>query len=201
MRVHSRLAMIALVLVALLSTTTDAVAGPRIDGREVAIPAADAQQFLQGRFPHRQALLGGLAEVTVSRPRLSIPPGDRLRLGMDLDLATLGGAPAPMGHLVLTSALRYDPAGRAFFLDQPRIEAFEPAGGGQGLDDESRVLLDAWLADYARQEPVYRIDPAIAALLGGLRVESAGVADGSLVVAFNEDLGALAGALAPAQDD
>ncbi len=166
----------------------------------MAVPAADAQQFLMGSFPHEQALLGGLAEVTVSRPRLSIPPGDRLQLGMDLALATLGGTPAPLGQLTLSSALRYDAAGRAFFLEQPRIEAFSPARGGTGLDDETRMLLDAWLADYARNEPVYRIDPAIAALLGGLQVESAGVADGSLVVTFNQDIGAMAGALATPEE-
>lgn len=200
MRVHSRLATIALLLLTLLSMATHAAAEPRIDGRRVAIPAADAQQFLEGRFPHRQDLLGGMAEVTVSQPQLSIPPGDRLRFGMDLALATLGGAPAPMGHLLLSSSLRYDTGGRAFFLDQPRIEAFHPAGGGEGLDEQTRVLLDAWLADYARSEPVYRIDPAVAALLGGLEVESAGVADGSLVVTFNQDVGAMAGALATPED-
>ena len=119
---------------------------------------------------------------------------------MDLALGTLGGTHAPLGHLQLSSALRYDATGRAFYLDQPRIERFDPARGGQGLDDQTRVLLDAWLADYARSEPVYRIDPALAALLGGVQVESAGVADGSLVVTFNQDIGAMADALqAPAE--
>lgn len=200
MRARAHLAAILFLLACLPAAATTAFAAPRIDGRQVAVPAADAQRFLEGNFPHRQALLGGLADVTVSQPQLTIPPGDRLRLGMDLALATLGGAPAPMGRLVLSSALRYDAAQRAFFLEQPRIEGFDPARGGGGLDDETRLLLDAWLADYARDAPVYRIDPALAALLGDLQVQGAGVADGSLVVTFNQDISAMAGALATPEE-
>jgi hypothetical protein len=177
---------------ALMLAATAAPAAPEVSGRRVSVQAADAQAFLEGRFPQRQDALGGLVEVTVSKPRLAIPPGQRMQLGLDLALATAGGAPVPMGAMVLTSALRYDATQRAFFLDQPRIDAFHPAGGGGDLDDSSRQLLNAWLTDYARDEPVYRIEPAIAALLGGLEVESAGIEGGRLVVTFNQELGGLA---------
>lgn len=197
MRPHLRLPIVATLLAGLLATS--ALAAPRIDGRRVVIPAADAQQFLEGRFPRQQDVLGGLFEITASQPRLALPPGTRLRLGVDLAVATAGGAPVPMGHLVMTSALRYDASRQALFLDRPGIEAFQPNGGGEGLDEESRALLNAWLADYARKEPVYRIDPAIAAILGNLQVQSAGVQDGQLVLGFNQDLGAVAGALPPAE--
>ena len=103
-----------------------------------------------------------------------------------------------MGRLELTSALRYDATQRALFLEQPRIEDFHASGGGKGLDEASRSLLNAWLVDYARREPVYRIEPALAAMLGSLDVASAGVADGHLVLTFNQDVAAMAGALAPA---
>ncbi|WP_372014704.1 DUF1439 domain-containing protein [Pseudoxanthomonas sp. 10H] len=189
---------IALLLLALAAAFV-ASAAPRLAGREVSIDAADAQQFLEGRFPHRQDVLGGLFEVSVSRPQLALPPGTRLRLDMDLALATAGGTPVPMGRLQLTSALRYDTAQRAFFLDQPRIDDFRPASGSGTLDESSRGLLNAWLADYAREEPLYRIDPTVAALLGGLDVRSAGVRDGRLVVTFNQDIGAAAGAVAPVE--
>ena len=197
MRTRPRLPAIVLALLALF-TAAVAAAAPQIAGREVSIAAPDAQQFLEHRFPHQQELLGGLFEITVSRPQLAIPAGTRLQLGMDLALATAGGAPVPMGHLVLTSALRYDVAQRAFFLDQPRIDTFRPVDGGRGLDEDGRELLNLWLADYAREQPVYRVEPALAALLGGLDVQSAGVRDGRLVVTFNRDIGA-AGALVPAE--
>jgi hypothetical protein len=180
----------------LLVAATAAFAAPEISGRRVSVEAADAQAFLEGRFPQQEDALGGLVEVTLSRPRLAIPPGPRMQLALDLALATAGGAPVPMGNMILTSALRYDTAQRAFFLDQPRIDSFQPVGGGDSLDDSSRQLLNAWLTDYARNEPVYRIDPAIAAMLGGLAVESAGIEDGRLVVTFNQELGGLAPALA-----
>ncbi|UWX04512.1 DUF1439 domain-containing protein [Pseudoxanthomonas sp. NC8] len=196
MRALLRLPTLVLTLALVLASFATS-ATPQVAGRDVSIAATDAQQFLDGRFPHRQVLLGGLFEVTASRPQLAIPPGTRLQLGMDLALATAGGAPVPMGQLVLTSALRYDATQRALFLDQPRIDAFHPAGGSGELDADSRALLSALLADYANKEPVYRIDPAIAALLGGMEVQSAGVRDGRLVVTFNRDIGAVAGALAP----
>lgn len=182
-----------------MATSSIASAAPQVAGREISIGAPDAQQFLEARFPHRQDVLGGLFEVTVSRPQLALPPGARLQLGMDLALATAGSAPVPMGQLQLTSALRYDTTQRAFFLDQPRIDGFRPASGTGTLDDSSRELLNAWLSDYARKEPVYRIDPTVAALLGGLDVQSAGVRDGRLVVTFNQDIGAAAAALPAAE--
>lgn len=168
-----------------------AAAAPQVDGRRVSIEAADAQQFLEARFPQQHDALGGLVTLGVSRPRLELPPGTRLRLGLDLALATAGGTPAPVGSVVLSSALRYDTTQKAFFLEQPRVEDFVPTGGrGGGLDPSTRQLLDAWAADYARTEPVYRVDPAIAAMLGDLQVQSAGVDGGRLVVEFNRDVGA-----------
>jgi hypothetical protein len=175
-----------------LSAVATAHAAPEVRGRDVSIGAADAQQFLEGQFPQQRDALGGLVELTVSRPRLELPPGNRLRLAFDLAMASGGGTPTPVGNVTLSSALRYDGAQQAFFLDQPSLEAFKPVSGSATLDPSTRSLLNAWLADYARQEPVYRLDPAIAALLGGIQVASAGVADGRLVVTFNQDIGALA---------
>jgi len=176
----------------LFASSPSLQAEPQIEGRRISVAQDDAQQFLDSRFPVTQDALGGLLEVTAAHPRLAIPAGTRMRLAFDLAVATAGAAPVPMGNVVLTSALRYDTAQRAFFLDQPRIDAFHAAGGGEGLSDGNRELLSAWLADYARSQPVYRIEPAIAALLGDLQVESAGVEDGRLVVTFNRAVGGLA---------
>ena len=67
------------------------------------------------------------------------------------------------------------------------MESFRPARPELALDGRTRGLLNAWLADYARSEPVYRLEPAMAALLGGMEVESAGGADGRLYVLFDRD--------------
>ena len=169
-------------------------AGLQVEGRRLSVGAADMQSFIETRFPLRYAPLGPLLALDVSRPRLSLPPGPRLRLLLDLAVAT-GGAPVPLGTAELSSALRYDPAGQAFHLDQPRIERFLPASGQGRLDESGRGLLNAWLADYARTEPVYRIDPALAAMLGGLQVQDVAIADGRLAVTFDRDLGAIAPAV------
>ncbi|HYP72162.1 MAG TPA: hypothetical protein VEP93_14835, partial [Variovorax sp.] len=49
-------------------------------------------------------------------------------------------------------------------------------------------LLNVWLTDYARREPIYKLDPAVASLMGALQVESAAVENGRLVVHFNQNV-------------
>ncbi len=162
-------------------------AEPRFEGRQVSVGAADAQQFMQGQFPQRHSALGGLLQLVVSAPRLELPPGERLHLGLDLAAAPAGAAPSAVGRVQLSSALRYDTTAQAFFLEQPVIEDFRPARPGLELDAGTRSLLSAWLADYARSEPVYRVEPAMAALLGGVQMQAAGVRDGRLYVRFDRD--------------
>ncbi|WP_140719016.1 MULTISPECIES: DUF1439 domain-containing protein [Gammaproteobacteria] len=174
-----------------------AFAAPQIEGRQVSVQAGDVQQYLSGHFPQTHDALGGLLALTVSDPQLRLPPGNRLNLGFDLAVATAGGAPSPVGHVSLSSGLRYDNARQGFFLDQPAIEDFQPVHAGARLDAGTRELLNAWLVDYARKQPIYRIEPSIASLMGTLQVESASVRDGRLVVEFNQDVSQLlpAGAL------
>ncbi|MFT4248203.1 MAG: DUF1439 domain-containing protein [Pseudomonas sp.] len=165
-----------------------ALATPQIQGRQVSVQAGDVQHYLSEHFPQTHDALGGLLALTVSDPRLDLPPGERLDLAFDLAVATAGGAPSPVGHVSLSSGLRYDAARQGFFLDQPAIEDFKPVHAGAKLDASTRELLNAWLVDYARKQPIYRIDPSIAGLMGALQVESAAVQDGRLVVNFNQDV-------------
>lgn len=189
--------LIAGIACSLALCTGGALASPQIQGRQVNVQAEDVQQYLAGHFPQTHDALGGLLALTVSDPQLRLPPGNRLNLAFDLAVATAGGAPSPIGHVSLSSALRYDNARQGFFLDQPEIEDFQPAHSGARLDASTRELLNAWLVDYARKQPIYRIDPSIANLMGTLQVESAAVQDGRLVVNFNQDVSRLipAGAL------
>lgn len=168
-----------------------AVAAPAVHGNQVSVEAGDVQQYLSGSFPQTHDALGGLLALTLSRPQLSLPPGSRLNLNFDLAMATAGGAPVPVGNVALSSALRYDTQRQGFFLDRPSVDGFRPAQSGGRLDARTRDLLNVWLADYAQREPIYRIDPAIASLMGALQVQSAAVENGRLVVHFNQNVESL----------
>lgn len=175
----------------LVAAAIGAQAAPSIDGRQLSVGAGDVQQYLEGSFPRTQDALGGLIALTMSHPQLSLPAGERLNLGMDIALATAGGAPARLGTVKLSSGLRYDQQTQGFHLQQPTMEDFVPAQQGARLDSRTKSLLNAWLGDYAQREPIYRIDPAVAGLLGTLQVQSAQVKNGRLQVTFNQDLGTM----------
>ncbi|MBJ7516540.1 MAG: DUF1439 domain-containing protein [Stenotrophomonas sp.] len=175
----------------LVAAAIGAQAAPSIDGRQLSVGAGDVQQYLEGSFPRTQDALGGLIALTMSHPQLSLPAGERLNLGMDIALATAGGAPAKLGTVKLSSGLRYDQQTQGFHLQQPTMEDFVPAQQGARLDSRTKSLLNAWLGDYAQREPIYRIDPAVAGLLGTLQVQSAQVKNGRMQVTFNQDLGTM----------
>jgi len=175
----------------LIAAAIGAQAAPSISGRELAVGASDVQQYLDGSFPRTQDALGGLIALTMSHPQLSLPAGERLNLGMDVALATAGGNPAKLGTVKLSSGLRYDAQTQGFHLQQPSVDDFTPASQGGRLDSRTRGLLNAWLSDYAQREPIYKLDPAVAGLLGALQVQSAQVKNGKLVVTFNQNLGDL----------
>ncbi|MBB6366505.1 hypothetical protein FHR56_001618 [Xanthomonas sacchari] len=175
----------------LLATAAQVQAEPTIQGRQVSVGAADVQHYLDGSFPQTHKALGGLIKMTVRDPKLSLPPGDRLKMQFDLSMATGGGAATPLGQVLLTSALRYDQQSQSFHLQSPTIDDFRPAANGGKLDANTRELLNAWLEDYARKEPIYKLDPRLTAMLGDVQIQSAGVENGALVVRFNQDISKL----------
>jgi hypothetical protein len=196
MNLHSLLPRLAASLL-LVAVAVGAQAAPSISGKEISVGASDVQHYLDRSFPQKKDTLGGLIELVLSQPKLTLPQGNRLDLGMDVALATGGGAPSKLGTVKVSSGLRYDQQTQGFHLDQPTVDDFTPVNNGGRLDANSRSLLNALLTDYARREPIYKIDPTVGALLGALQVQSAEVRGGKLVVTFNQDLGGLvpAGAL------
>ena len=175
----------------LLAAAIGAQAAPSVPGRQLSVGATAVQQYLDGSFPPTQDALGGLIAMTMSHPKLSLPQGNRLDLGFDIAMATAGGSPAPLGKVKLSSGLRYDAQTQGFHLQEPTVDDFTPVNNGGKLDSRTRGLLNAWLVDYARREPIYKIDPTVGAVLGTLQVQSAQVENGKLVVTFNQDLGSL----------
>ena len=177
-------------VVACMALATTAHAAPQINGRQLTVGASDVQQYLDGSFPRTQKALGGLLALTVSEPHLTLPQGSRLDLGFALAMGA-GGSTVPVGKVQVSSGLRYNPQTQGFHLDQPTVDDFSPAASGGKLDANTRSLLNNWLADYARREPIYKIDPAIARVMGALQVQSVGIENGHIAVTFNQGLGNL----------
>jgi len=173
---------------AALALATSAHAAPQVSGKQLTVGQSDVQQYLDSSFPRTQKALGGLLALTVSDPLLTLPQGSRLDLGFDLAMAA-GGSAMPVGKVQISSGLRYDAQTQSFHLDQPTVDGFRPAAGSGELDASTRSLLNSWLADYARREPIYKIDPAIARVMGALQVKSVGIQNGRIAVDFNQNLG------------
>lgn len=152
-------------------------------GDNVSFSQAQLQQSLERSFPKRFEKLGGLVEVRLLRPRLSIPAGgNRLRLELDLDVDGLGRMEQPDGTVALTSGLRFDPATRGLHLDAPSIESLDVPALGGGLRGTARDLVNSWLVDYARDEPVHRFDGNLIERIGARRIDATRIADGRVTL-------------------
>jgi len=172
------------------------LAGPPVamaataDRNEIGVAAPQVQQYLDTAFPREYEALGGLFTLTARDPKLSIPSsGERLNMGFSASASSGGGAETPVGRIVMSSGLRYDANDNALYMDQPTVDDVQPASPGQRVDEQTRVLLNLWLADYARKQPLYKLDPALMANLGGVKVESATIHNGQIVVRFNQPVG------------
>ncbi len=153
---------------------------------EIAIDAARLRQSVQANFPYSVDALGGLFAVTARDPQLDIPAqGNRLKMQFHASVASAGDA-VPLGRVHLSSGLRYDKATRGFHLDAPVVERIVPDRPGLEIDASGREMLSLLLQDYARTQPLYRLDPQWLANFGNLQVESARIEDGQLIVAFDQ---------------
>lgn len=167
-------------------STLGAVAG--LLGNEVSLTAPQLQAYLDKRFPRDYDKLGGLVTLTVLHPRLSIPPGShRLQLDFDVGFGALGqGSRSPSGHFAVSSGLRFDLQSRGLHLDQPTLESVDvPALGGM-MHGTGRELINRWLSDYARDEPVYRFDDSLLQRLGSRRIGSTTIENGRVVVHLDQ---------------
>ncbi len=170
-------------LLGLLLAACSSLGASALLGRDVRFTAPQLQAQLDRKFPRDYRKLGGLVTLSVLHPQLALPGGGRLQLDFDLALGGPGAAPrAASGHFRVESGLRYDPARRALFLEDPRIVAVDvPALGGL-LDDGARALLNGWLLEYARDEPVYRLDDSLASRIAARRIERVDLDPGVIVL-------------------
>ena len=187
---QSRASVFMSMCLALLLASPFASVAVEPDPHELNVGAPQVQQYLDTAFPREYEALGGLFTLTARDPELAIPAsGERLTLGFSASASSAGGDETPVGRIVMSSGLRYDAADNALYLDQPTVDDVQPASPGQRVDEQTRVLLNLWLADYARKEPLYRLDPALMANLGGVKVESTRIRNGQIVVRFNQPVG------------
>jgi hypothetical protein len=141
-------------------------------GNQVSFGAAQLQGHLDKHYPRQYEQLGGLVTLSVMNPQLAIPPDStRLHLDFDIGIDGLGmRGDRPAGHIALTSGLRYDARSNALYMEEPELESAElPLLGGR-MNATGRDLINGWLRDYARAEPVYKLDPDMQKKLGERRI-------------------------------
>jgi len=153
-------------------------------GDDLRFTPMQLQHSLDRNFPKHYDKLGGLVSLTLMNPRLTIPQdGNRLRLDFDLGLGALGSdSSKSSGHFALTSALRFDPSTRGLHLQEPKIEQVDVPALGGAMTTSARALLNSWLAEYAREEPVYRLDNSLLDKLGSRRIGTTAIENGNVVV-------------------
>jgi Protein of unknown function (DUF1439) len=150
----------------------------------IAFDTADIQAYLDRQYPRDYEQLGGLAKLRVLNPRVAIPDKqNRLHLDFDVGIEGLGmRGDKPVGHFAVTSGLRFDGARNALYLEEPSLESADlPLLGGR-MNATGRDLINGWLRDYARAEPVYTLKAEDVKSLGSRRVAGTLIEDGEIVI-------------------
>jgi len=157
-------------------------------GSQVTFTQPQLQHALNRNFPKEYDKLGGLVSLRLTNPTLSIPyDSTRLRLDFDVGLSALGSSSlATSGHFALSSGLRFDPGTRGLHLQDPVIESVDVPALGGVMSGTSRELLNSWLADYAREEPVYRLDNTLLDRISARRIDSTAIERGVVVINLGE---------------
>lgn len=151
---------------------------------QVSFTPAQLQAHLDKHYPRQYDQLGGLVTLSVMSPKVAIPPDStRLHLDFDIGIEGLGmRSDRPAGHIALTSGLRYDPRSNALYMEEPTLESAElPLLGGR-MNATGRDLINGWLRDYARAEPVYKLDPDTQKTLGERRIAGTLIRNGRVVI-------------------
>lgn len=149
---------------------------------QVTFTQPQLQRSLDRNFPKEFDKPGGLATLRLDKPSLSIPyDSDRLRLSLNASAVTAAGTePRPLGRILITSGLRFDSRTLGLHLQDPVIETIDSAGGS--LNDASRELVNAWLAAFAIEEPIYRLDHELVQRLVSRRIGAARIDNGVVVL-------------------
>ena len=175
------LPVLALLLLPLLAACS--TVGTALLGRDIAFTAPQLQSQLNRNFPRDYSKLGGLVSLSLLNPRLSLTGGGRLQLEFDLGVGAMGGqSRSPSGRFALQSGLRFDTRTLGLHLDRPEIMSVDVPKLGGAMNDTARSMLNSWLLDYARQEPVYRLDQTALGRLASRRIQRADIDPGTVTL-------------------
>lgn len=157
-------------------------------GNQVTFTAPQLQGYLDRRFPRDYDKLGGLVTLSILNPRLSIPQGSsRLRLDFDVGFGAVGrDSRSPSGHFAVASGLRFDARTRGLHLDNPTLESVDVPKLGGSMNSTGRDLINRWLQDYARDEPVYQFDDGLMRQLAARRIGSTTIGNGQVIVHLDQ---------------
>lgn len=152
-------------------------------GRDVVFTAPQLQSQLDRKFPRDYKKLGGLISFSLLNPRLSLPGGGRLKLEFDIGIGGMGNASrSSSGRFALESGLRFDPGTRGLHLDNPEIVSVDVPALGGVMNDSARAALNSWLLDYAREEPVYRLDDSTFGRIASRRIDRVDIDSGLITL-------------------
>ena len=177
MRTSVAVVSIALAVVLFAGCSTLNAVGAML-GSQVTFTQPQLQRGLDRHFPKDYDKLGGLITLRLGQPNLSIPyDSSRLRLRMDASALAPGAAePRALGRILISSGLRFDARTLGLHLQDPVIESIDTPGGA--LNDASREMINAWLAGFARDEPIYRLDHDLVQRLVSRRIGEARIQNG-----------------------
>lgn len=152
-------------------------------GRDIRFTEPQLQAQLDHKFPRDYRKLGGLVSISLLNPRLSLPGGGRLQLEFDLGVAGMGGnSREPSGHFMLESGLRFDAGTHGLHLDNPEIINVDVPALGGVMNGTARALVNSWMLDYARKEPVYRLDDSTFGRIASKRIERVDIDTGVITL-------------------
>ncbi|HQY50600.1 MAG TPA: DUF1439 domain-containing protein [Thermomonas sp.] len=172
-----------LIAIACLLSACSSLGADVLLGRDIHFSAPQLQAQLDRKFPRDYKKLGGLLNLSLLNPQLSLPSGGRLRLELDIGMGGPGAASrSPSGHFALESGLRFDAGTHGLHLDNPEIVSVDvPALGGM-MNDSARSMLNSWLLDYAREEPVYRLDDSTYGRIASRRIARVDIDAGQITL-------------------
>lgn len=178
-----RIALVLMIVMVVLLAGCSSFGSSVLLGRDIHFTQPQLQAQLDRKFPRDYKKLGGLVSISLLNPRLSLPGGGRLQLDFDLGLAGMGSSSrSGSGHFALQSGLRFDAGTRGLHLDNPELVNVNVPALGGAMNGTARAMLNSWLIDYAREEPVYRLDDSTFGRIASKRIERVDIDTGVITL-------------------